>query len=297
MVMSHEVSTTYLKRLLGLLDDPSETVGTGAMAGLLQHEAELLPLLAELQEADNPLLRKRVHQLQAILTVRERRRRFLSLLQSRRVDLLEGMVEVHLLWFDNDSRPALFELFQSFLDVASNNRIKTIEDLGSFMLRSGFNVPPAGELTDPENYCIGTILEDRIGADIMLCVIALLVGAEAGLELGLVRVMGNFAVLNVAGVMICPTNDWAVDRASKLKNGDFWNDPAAILKYASLMLFLYAVGSDSFRYIHTIGHSLSGVDEQSGLDFLPYPYGGEKPSGEASPPETAADAGHDDPRQ
>lgn len=274
--MNDAEMTAYLKRLLSLLDDPSETVGAGAMAGLLRHERELLPLLAELQEADNPVLRKRIHQLQAIITVRERRRKFLSLLQSRQVDLLEGLVEVHLLWFDNDSRPALFELFQSFLEVAGNNQIKSIEDLGSFMLRSGFSIPPAGELTEPENYCIGTILEDRIGADIMLCVIALLVGTEAGLELGLVRVMGNFAVINVAGVMICPANDWAPDRASKLKNGDFWNEPTAILKYASLMLFLYAVGSDSFRYIHTIGHSLSGVDEQSELNFLPYPYGGEK---------------------
>ena len=274
--MEKEDLTAHLRELLSLLDDPSESVGTGALAELLRYGDAVLPLLGEYQESGNPVLRKRIHQLQSILTVRARRRNFLERLRSRRIDLAEGLIDVHLLWFDNDSRPALEELFQSFLEVAANNSIKNIEDLGRFMLRSGFNVPPSGELTDPENYCIGTILEDRIGADIMLCVIALLVGAEAGLELGLVRVMGKFAVINVAGVMISPDNDWAADRAGKLRSGDFWNDPAAILKYTSLMLFLYAVGSDSFRYIHTIGHSLTGLDDRSELDFLPYPYGGKR---------------------
>ncbi len=275
--MNREAQTGKIRTLLTLLDDPDENVGISAMGELLRHEADVLPLLGELQEADDAILRKRVQQLQAIITVRRRRREFLALLKSRRVDLLEGLVEVHLQWFDNDSKPALCEMVQSFLEVAANNELKNIEELGSFMLRSGFSVPPAGGRCDPENYCIGTILEDRIGADIMLCVIALLVGAESGLELGLVRIMGHFAVVNVSGVMISPDNDWAPDRASKLKNGDFWNDPAAILKYASLMLFLYAVGSDSFRYIHTIGHAISGTDETEEMSFLPYPYGGKAP--------------------
>ena len=274
--MENEALTARIRSLLSLLDDPSESVGIGALAELLRCGEAVLPFLRELQESDNPVLRKRVHQLESILTVRARRKNFLERLKSRQVDLAEGLIDVHLLWFDNDSRPALSELLQSFLDVASGSNIKNIEDLGRFMLRSNFNVPLSGELTDPENYCIGTVLEDRIGADIMLCVIALLVGMEAGLELGLVRVMGKFAVINVAGVMISPANDWAADRAGKLRSGDFWNDPAAILKYASLMLFLYAVGSDSFRYIHTIGHSLTGLEDERGLDFLPYPYGGKR---------------------
>ena len=275
--MSGPVEEARLRQLLSLLDDPSPETGTGVLAELLRYGDAVLPLLAEIQESDDPVLRRRIHQLESILTVRRRRKAFLANLKTGPADLVQGLIDVHLLWFDNDSRPALEEMFQSFLEVAANNGIRNIEDLAGFMLRSGFCVPSAGELTVPENYCIGTILEDRIGSDIMLCVIALLVGAEAGLELGLVRVMGQFAVINVAGVMIVPGNNWQSERAGKLRKGDFWNDPKAVLKYASLMLFLYAVGSDSFRYIHTIGHSLVGLDDRTELDFLPYPYGGKAP--------------------
>ena len=266
-----------LRRLASLLDDEDESVAVNAMAELLLRENELGTLPAELQEHPDPLMRRRAHQLQAAITYRRRRREFAAMLRAPKVDFIAGLIALHMQWFDNDSRPALEEMFQSFLEVAANNGIRNIEDLAGFMLRSGFCVPSAGELTVPENYCIGTILEDRIGSDIMLCVIALLVGAEAGLELGLVRVMGQFAVINVAGVMIVPGNNWQSERAGKLRKGDFWNDPKAVLKYASLMLFLYAVGSDSFRYIHTIGHSLVGLDDRTELDFLPYPYGGKAP--------------------
>jgi len=277
--MNESLNAERLRQLLTLLDDPSPEAGTGVLAEILRYGDAVLPFLAEYQEADDPVLRKRVHQLESILTVRRRRKEFLANLKAGPADLTQGLIDVHLLWFDNDSRPALEEMFQSFLEVAANNPIRDIEDLAKFMLRSGFCVPSAGELADPENYCIGTILEERVGSDILLCVLALLVGAEAGLELGLVRVMGRFAVMNVAGVMIVPGNNWQSERAGKLRKGDFWNDPRAVLKYASLMLFLYAVSSDSFRYVHTIGHSLVGLDDHMEMDFLPYPYGGKEPEG------------------
>jgi len=38
------------------------------------------------------------------------------------------------------------------------------------------------------------------------------------------------------------------------------------------MLFLFAVSSDSFRYVSTIGESLVQLAGDDGIDFLPYPY-------------------------
>lgn len=263
-----------LRHLLAMLDDPDENIAVSVMAELLKHGSELQPLLCEMQESEDPLLRKRIHELQSITLLRERRKKFLEKLQSDEFDVVEGLIELHLLWFDRDTPDMLWDMIRTFMSVAANNQIRDLSELGSFMARNGFALPPTEEEMEPENYCIGPILEDRLGSDIILCTLALLAGIDAGLELGLVRIAGRFAVINAAGEMISPGNDWLVDRASRLENGDFWNDPRSVLKYASLMLFLFAVSSDNFRYVHTIGHALSGGEGSEMLEFLPYPYNG-----------------------
>ena len=266
-----------LQSLISLLDDPDENIAVSVMAEMLKYEAELLPILGELQESENKLLRKRIQQLETIILLRNRRRDFLKKITAEEIDIIEGLIELHLLYFDRDTPQLLLEMLQMFMLTAGNNNIKNIAELGNFMARNNFALPPEDELLEPENYCIGPILEDRLGADIMLCTLALLAGIDAGLELGLVRVAGRFAVINQAGEMISPENDWQIDRVNKLQTGDFWNDPKAVLKYASLMLFLHAVSSDNFRYVYTIAQALCESSDECKTDFLPYPYNGKAP--------------------
>ena len=263
-----------LRHLLAMLDDPDENIAVSVMGELLKHSGELPELLCEMQEADDPLLRKRVQQLQSILLMQQRRKDFLKLLESDEIDIVSGLIELHLLWFDRDNPELLLDMLRTFMEVAANNQIRNIGELGGFMARNNFALPPADEALDPENFCIGPILEDRLGSDIMLCTLALLAGIDAGLELGLVRIAGHFAVMNSAGEMISPDNGWLVDRVNRLEKGDFWNDPRVVLKYASLMLFFDAVAADNFRGVHTIGHALTGGDGTELLEFLPYPYNG-----------------------
>ena len=63
-----------MRSMISLLDDPDENIAVSVMAELLKHESELMPLLGELQESDNKLLRKRVQQLETIILLRSRRR-------------------------------------------------------------------------------------------------------------------------------------------------------------------------------------------------------------------------------
>ena len=266
-----------LRRLAGMLDDPNENVAAGVMAELLRHGDELLPVLSELQEADDPLLRKRVHELETIAALRRRRRDYLHKLEAADFDLVQALIELHLLWFDRDNPEMLLEMMQTFMGVAANNDIKDIAELGGFMARNNFAVPPEDEELDVENYCIGPILDDRLGSGVMLCTLALIAGIGSGLELGMVRIAGHFAVVNRQGEMVSPDNGWIVDRVSRLEQGDFWNDPRSVLRYASLMLFLSAVSADNFRYVHIIAHALMGDDDNDVCDFLPYPYNGREP--------------------
>ena len=271
------MSEAYLRSLLGMLDDPDENTAVSVMAELLKHETAILPLLCEMQEADNSLLRKRIQQLESIVTLRRRRKDFLLNLESDEFDLVQGLVDLHMLWFDRDTPELIMDMFRTFMSVAANNELKSIEELGAFMARNGFALPPPEERLEPETYCLGPVLEDRLGSDILLCTLALLAGLDANLKLALVRTAGRFVVINEAGIMISPENNWLPDQESRLQAGDFWQDPRTVLKYASLMLFLYAASSDNFRYVHTIGHALSGREDSGLLDFLPYPYNGMTP--------------------
>ena len=87
-------SKPSLESLISLLDDEDETVAVNVMAELLNRESELGELLAELQEGDNPLARRRAHQLQAAITLRRRRRAFAAKLEAQKVDLIDGLVYV-----------------------------------------------------------------------------------------------------------------------------------------------------------------------------------------------------------
>ena len=84
------MSSEHLKILLGMLDDPDENSAVSVMGELLRSNSdELLPLLGDLQESNDPLMRKRIHELQSIIALRNRRRRFLELLESDEFDVDE----------------------------------------------------------------------------------------------------------------------------------------------------------------------------------------------------------------
>ena len=259
-----------LKNLISLLDDPDERVAVVAMGELLYRESELGEALAELQESSNPLLRRRAHQLQAAITLRQRRRGFLDLLYSPELRLIDGLIEVHLQWFDNDSRPALVKLWQRFRDEAAGKLIRSLEELAYFLRKYGLQAVPESTLA-PENYCLGSVLDQKLGATSVVAAIGLELGAESGLALQLVRVFGDFALLDAAGRLLFPGRNYQLESAPGQVNCEVW-EIRRLLNYASLQLLSYAVNSDSFRYIQTIGQALSGADDGEPLDFLPYPY-------------------------
>ncbi len=259
-----------IKSLLSLLDDENESVAVEAMAELLFLENELGDTLAVLQDDGNPLVRKRIHQLQAAITIRRRRRNFSRLLAATKINLIDGLIEVHLQWFDNDSKPGLEKLWADFAAEGAKYQVNTLEQLSYFMRKRGLSAAPETTM-QPENYCIGTVLEANYGSAAILAGIAMELAAAAGLELKLVRLMGEFALLDGEGQMLVPHQDWQIITGGRIQDCDFW-DRRTLLKFASMTLFSQAVNSDSFRYIQTIAQALSGVPDGELPETLPYPY-------------------------
>ena len=269
--------SSELDALFKLLDDSEPTLVRPVMSKLLQYDPSVLEsYLAKLQESSDPLVRKRCHQLQAILLLRERRIFFSEMLNRSDMNLIDGLIEIHLQWYDNDSEPDLEELWGEFSEAAEGLELNSLEKVAYFMRRCSFALPQDNDFCAPELYCIGSVLEDRIGADILLCSIALVLAAENHLELRLIRLFGNFMLMDNNGRLLSPQNGWQLlsyPQHNHDKECEFWDDSRMILKYVAGMVFLYAVGTDSFRYVHTIGHALSGLADGETLDFLPYPYG------------------------
>ncbi len=260
-----------LESLISLLDDGNIEVVQEAMAELLKHESEIGEYLAEHQESSNPELRKAIHQLQAIIIMRRRRHNFAKLLKSEDLNIIDGLIAVHLQWFDNDSERVLLELWERFFKASERFAPKNISEIAYFMRKCGFEAVSTDEL-QADNFCLGPVLDDLVGADFILCALASELAEKWGFELEIVRIMNNFLLLDKQGEALSPCDSWQSVSDIDPRKCEFWNKKQ-ILELASTMLFAFAVSSNSFRYIHTIGHSLAKILGEDELDFLPYPYG------------------------
>lgn len=264
--------------LLSLLDDENEQSAAQAMAELLQRdEKPLQEILRKLQESSNGRLRKRIHQLQGAILLRKRRSSFSEKLKNRQLDLLEGLIQLHLLWFDNDSRTALCRQWEAFLKESVSYHVDTLESLGMFLRKKQLRCTHKDEM-QAAHYCLGMALDESEGADCLLCAMAVLAGAKAGLNLRITQsAESDFILLDSAENILLPANDWEYVPFDQVHyKFDFWNIPM-LLRYALGMMFCSAVSSDSFRYVHTFGNILL-MTENSSLrdqtpDDLPYPYG------------------------
>lgn len=262
------------KSLLTLMDDESDQAASQAMAELLRRdEKKLEPVLRKLQESANPRLRKRIHQLQSAIFLRRRRKVFTDRLSRPDINLLEGLFQIHLLWFDNDSPQSLRKQWKSLLTEAERFAPDTLESLGMFMRKMNFHCSHADDL-EPDHLCIGTVLDEAPGADFILCSIAALLANQFGLVLRITQsAETDFILIDRHENVLIPSQDWNyVPCDEKKYSFQIWTS-SMLLRYAAALLFTGAVSGDSFRYIYTIGSCLAGSADTRLL--LPYPYGGQ----------------------
>ena len=166
------------KHLLSLLDDENEQSASLAMAELLARDQKTLePVLRKLQESSDPRLRRRIHQLQSTITLRRRRKSLTRNLSERSIDLLEGLIQIHLLWYDNDAYDTVKKQWETLVEESGKYHPETLEQLAYFMRKHSFVCSHRDEM-ESEFLCLGTILDENTGADFMLCAIACLLAAR-----------------------------------------------------------------------------------------------------------------------
>lgn len=261
-----------LEKLCELLDDEDEDVAINVIAALLARQDELGDLPARIQEHSDPLVRRRAHQLQAAITFRNWRREFFGLLNQENPDFMTGIVLLHMLWFDRDSRTKVAADLHDFIAgaIAGERKLESLDDARAFMCRNGF----AAELEStihPENYCIGTILAQRTGAGSLLSGLLKVMMTEPE-RFQVVRFCNEFALFDGKDSILACQGDWRVCRLSSTADFEYFS-LRDILQCAGNMLLSSAVNSDSFRYVLTVTQALTGDAGDNVLSTFPYPYG------------------------
>jgi hypothetical protein len=256
--------------LIKLLDDENQQSASIVMAELLCYESELDSVIQDLQESENIKLRRRIHQLQSILSTRRNRQSLAKRLGNKQTDLFDTLAELHFQWYDNDTKNTISQYWEALLENSKKYQPTTIEKLGCFMRKYGFRTSSKGNI-EADFLCIGIVLEELVGADFIMCAIAQKLAIHWGLKLDIIYLIGDFALIDPKDQVLFPKNFWKL--IPKIKKATFqkW-DNKMILRMATSMLYLCAIATDSFRYVHSIGKCLANSSDIENLSALPYPY-------------------------
>lgn len=269
MSFASQDDASKIKLLASLLDDPDDQIAVKAISELLKYEDSLGDLPAVWQESADPLLRKRAHQLQSALVMRRRRKDFYQKLNSGKFDFFDALLDIHLMWFDNDPKAEIMREVDKFRAEAEGKKLSSLAQLALFMKQKKFAAEPESTL-HPETYCIGTIIADRCGAASVLIALGKYLLQEPE-KFSMIRIFGDFALADENGDFLIPAHNWQICHSEAPGQAEIFS-PAELLKFVAINLFSSAVNSDSFRYILTIAQSVSGISGDQILQEFPYPY-------------------------
>ncbi len=256
--------------LISLLDDEDNQSAACVMSELL-----LQPNVAEIlqfaQESDSPMIRRRIHQLQAVYQSREVRHSLSAYIGSERPDLLEALMGLHFQWFDNDDPQMGMEALKNIFQCAFQTSIQTDEDFATFFKTLGYKVRN-DILLVPHDYCLGELLEKQQGSAILVCALALYVSRRLLLNYRVVQVNETFGLLGDSQRIILPEHDWQIKKVGAFPEIKFWKE-SHICRFIAAQLFTVAVASDNFRYASVLASFLAELDQLPDYSHLPSPYG------------------------
>jgi hypothetical protein len=282
------MSENELKSLIKLLKDEDRKISNAAMSAILKYNfssKDVNQVLAEFQESEDPALRKKIHQIQAIQRARRRRRRLISRFSDRRTDLVQGLADLNIIWYNEYNIHSISRKWNAFILNALKYAPKTPSRISSFMQELNFKCEVT-QTHDADAYCLAAVLDEHTGADIILASIALELGRTFGLFSSIVRTEDfGFGVIysnrigkkpfkhKFFGEILLPGDNWRVCSPEQVHSFTPWTNNK-VLKYVASVFFVDSIIFDEPRYIQIFGSVLSGKNIIEDLDkVLPYPYG------------------------
>lgn len=259
--------------LLKLLTDEDDIARVAMVQLLLQFGHESDEIIRQLQECDDPLLRKRSHQMQAMLTFKQRRLNVSNVIHNREnIFSLSGILqEFHLVWFEQDSCTEIEELYRNLLTNYPIEKKPSFARLCKFMKEYQFCSLPDGTAS-ANLYMLGTVLESKYGSNSFFAALMLAINEDLQLNLDLQVIIfeHRFYVHDRTSNMVCDISEhWN----TKILDFSTYKlcSKRQLIKYMVSLCFCNAVNDDAFRYIQILGEILLPTGDTS---TLPYPYSG-----------------------
>lgn len=263
-------SESKLRAALELLSDPDDTIASMALETIV-NSGKAEPLLAIVQDAPDDNTRRRAHQLGAMLQQEHFLQEMVSLHEQAKLDILQAMNNIDLLYDTSSSQPylekLLAELRQGF---KPHRRPPKLAEITRYMEKEGFYVPPLPWLAIDE-YLLGDVLSgDGAGIPLVLAALCQFLGRAYGLEISIVTCNGFVGILSDDKLCILE-NGWECHPVTQDDEICKLNNQQALRIYLSTLL-TSSIASweiyDTHLFLH-IFQKLYGLTENP----LPYPFG------------------------
>lgn len=261
-------SPVSAEALMSLADDTDVGVSTLAMEQLLTRP-DLPAILANYQDDSRPPRRKRIHQLQAVVSRAVLRESLLAKLSSQRCNAWDAFVALDKIYDTQSSeryiRNLLLPLKEDF-----QKRSQTVGALAAFMQDNNFAMP-RGAFPNYTHYLLGDVLDSHDGNPALLCTVARELSSP-GLKLSFCIMNGKFCLLEPkTSIILDPMENWTLNRKVAPINFHICRDSDMVITTLCQMFALSVIdwnARDMVMYAQLLGR-LKAVDHT----MLPYPMG------------------------
>ncbi len=265
-------SDNSISALLTLLQDEDDKVASLAMEQFL-NSGLAEETVAKFQEASEPQLRQRIHQLSGILARRRARQEFLRAVAASRLSVWDGLVQINVIYDPQTDCGWVADTMRDMAEAAG--RHGTAARVAAVMRDKEFMVPDEDTL-DVDLYLADAVLDCKDGSAALLCAIAQEIGRRSGWEATIALFEGRFVLIDANGMLVDPTEGWHI---SKLENDRKVHPcpPRDIWLNVLPQLFLAALVDGNLRDLYLFSDILAALNQTPLEDALPYPLGNAHP--------------------
>ncbi|MCK5803004.1 MAG: hypothetical protein KAI66_09240 [Lentisphaeria bacterium] len=263
------MTTDRISALLTLLQDEDTAIAALAMEEFLRLGGAADETIAEHQEANDPQLRRRIHQLSGIVSRRRERDKFVKAVTEQNGSLWEYVVEMNCL-YDSGCNRSLQEQECNAISDALSGKPVGASSIASTMRERDYTVPTE-DIIDVDLFLVAQVTESRYGSAPLLCALAQEAGDRQGWESTIVLHGGRFCLFDREHLLLDPTQGWHLAKLGTEERIHPCSRKDVVLAVLC-QLFLASLIEGHLRELHHFGTLLTTLNGDS-LDTLPFPLG------------------------
>ncbi|MFA6930952.1 MAG: transglutaminase family protein [Lentisphaeria bacterium] len=262
------LSQSSNEALFSLLQDRDESIASLAMEQILL-SSDFEKQMQNYQDSPEGQVRKRVHQMGNIANRRRILEHFLASVEKNELDTWQGMMLIDRLYDPQSSFNYLKQMTNELIREFNPRRGVTAA-LAHFMKERNFLVPSQNWF-DVSNFLLGDVLESRIGAAGLLCILAKHIGTFRNWQGNICLHAGRFCLFDENHSLIDPSEEWTIRKKTKTDQFHICK-PKEILLLVLSQLFCLSVINWAPWDIHLFSRILVALQHLD-VEQLPYPLG------------------------